>query len=220
MLIKTETTLALRCPDCGRSTLQTVSRFTFGCEKSREVLCSCGSLLLVVSTKNQKSYWLEINCVICESTHLYRLAPGELWSREVFHLSCQETGLELGCIGPYERVKAYLQTKEQALEILVEEMGGPNYFRDAEVMLSTLTYVHTLAEEGGLSCPCGENRIELEIFPDRVELHCRHCLRMFLLAAENEQDLDRLEARESIELRRQVFNEKKKKARRRKRDNQ
>lgn len=211
MLMKTETTLSLRCPDCGRSALQTVSRFTFGREESREVLCSCGSLLLVVNSKSRKSYWLEINCVICEADHVYRLTPRELWSRDVVYLSCQETGLELGCIGPYERVRAYLQTKEQALEVLVEEMGGPDYFRSAEVMLSTLTHVHTLAEEGGLSCPCGENCIEMEIFTDRVELHCRHCLRLYVLAAAAEQDLAGLETYSSIELARRVLGGKKEK---------
>jgi ribosomal protein S14 len=211
MLIKTETTLSLRCPDCGRPALQTVSRFTFGREGLREVLCSCGSLLLVVNSKSRKSYWLEINCVICEADHMYRLTPRELWSRDVVHLSCQETGLELGCIGPYERVRAYLQTKEQALEVLVEEMGGPDYFRNAEVMLSALTHVHTLAEEGSLSCPCGENCIEMEIFTDRVELHCRHCLRLYVLAAAAEQDLVGLERYSSIELTRRVFGGKKEK---------
>jgi|Deesub1362A_J573_1020465.scaffolds.fasta_scaffold00215_57 hypothetical protein len=230
MLIKTETTLALRCLDCGRSTLETVSRFGLSRGKSKEVLCSCGRLLLVIgsrrglaragrSTKNRKSYWLEINCVICEANHLYHLTPGELWTRSVVNLSCLETGLELGCIGPYEQVRACLQTREQALGVLVEEMGGPSYFRDAEIMLATLTHVHTLAEEGSLSCSCGKSRIELEIFPDRIELHCRHCLRMCILPAEGKQDLAQLEACESIELTGQVFNEKKRKAYRRKHDN-
>lgn len=223
MLIKTETTLALRCPDCGRSTMQTLSRFDLGRGKSKEILCSCGSQLFVGSTKNQKSYWLEVNCVICEATHLFRLTPRELWPHDVVYLFCQETGLELGCIGTYEQVRSYLQTDEQTLEILVEEMGGESYFRNAEVMLNTLTFVHTLAEEGRLVCPCGENRIELEIFPDRVELHCRHCLRMSRLAAETKQDMVKLEDYKSIELTRQVFSEKRRKARRpkhHKRDNQ
>lgn len=219
MLVKTETTLALRCSDCGRSVVQTVSRFALGPERPCEVLCKCGSRLLVVTTKSRKSYWLEANCVVCESTHLYRLTASEFWSREAFYLSCQETGLELGCIGPYERVRNYLHTKEQALEILVEEMGGQNYFRNAEVMLGALTFVHTLAEEGSLYCPCRENRIELEIFPDRIELHCRHCLRMCLLAAETEQDMAKLEQCESLELKRQVFGEKKRRTHRRNHDN-
>jgi len=219
VLVKTETTLALRCSDCGRSVARTVSRFALGPERPLEVLCKCQSRLLVVSTKSRKSYWLDANCVICESTHMYRLTASEFWSREVFYLSCQETGLELGCVGPYERVRNYLQSKEQALEILVEEMGGQSYFRNAEVMLIALTIAHTLAEEGRLYCPCKENRIELEIFPDHIELHCRHCLRTCLLAAETEGDMAKLEQCESLELRRQVFGEKKPKTHRRNHDN-
>jgi predicted RNA-binding Zn-ribbon protein involved in translation (DUF1610 family) len=219
MLIKTETALALRCPDCGRAALKTISRFALGRGRVSEYRCSCGSRLLTAGTKGRKSYWLAINCVICDANHTYHLTPGELWTQNSLYLSCLETGLELGCIGPHERVQAYLQTKEETLEMLVEEMGGPSYFRDAEVMLSILTHVHTLAEDGGLSCPCGENCIELEIFPDRVELHCRHCLRMCVLPAEAEQDLAELETRETIELARQVFAGKRKKTHRRKRDN-
>ncbi len=134
------------------------------------------------------------------------------------NLSCQETGMELGCVGPYENIQSYLQTKEEALEILVEEMGGSNYFRDSEIMLEILTHVHALAEEGSLHCPCGEDRVELEIFPDRVELHCRHCSRMAILQSETEEDLSRLKSIAQVELTQQPFREKRK-PRRHKRDN-
>ncbi|MBO8127918.1 MAG: hypothetical protein H0Z39_01795 [Peptococcaceae bacterium] len=219
MIINTVTTIALRCPECARLSLYPVSRFSFSNNKTQEIVCSCGTPQVVMVTRNKKSYWLEINCVVCESTHFYRLKAKELWSHNVIHLSCQETGLELGHIGPHQKVQAYLEKNEDALEALIEEMGGEEYFQSAEIMLSTLTHVHTLAEEGGLICPCGKNRIELEIFPERVELHCRHCKRMRLLAAKTQQDLERLHKMEKIELSRQVFGEDPVNNPRRRRDN-
>lgn len=205
MLIKAETTLALRCPDCGRLLLHNLSRFDFGREKTKEITCSCGSPQVVVSTKRNKSFWLEINCVICDSVHLYRLSAKELWSRDVVHLSCQETGLELGHIGARDKIKEYIKHHEEALEALVEEMGGQDYFDNAEVMLTVLAHVHTLAEEGNLKCACGKSRIELEIFPDRIELHCRHCGRMHVLPANAEQDALSLSEDEELELTQKAF---------------
>lgn len=205
MLVRTETTIALRCPDCGRLGMHTISRFEFCRDRAREIACTCGGTLLVISTRNHKSYWLEIGCAVCEATHLFRLSPHELFTPDVIHLHCQETDLELAHVGPREKVKTYVRNRTEALEALVEEMGGSGYFTNADVMLSTLTYVHILAEEGNLVCPCGKNRIELEIFPDRVELHCRNCNRLRVFYAETERDLDRLTRLESIELTRQVL---------------
>ncbi|MDI6907502.1 MAG: hypothetical protein QMC81_08460 [Thermoanaerobacterales bacterium] len=204
MVIDTETTVALRCPECGRLGLFTLDRFSFSREKTQEVLCGCGAALMIVTGKKHRSYWLEINCAICEATHLYRLSPRECWGPDVVHLSCQETDIEMGHVGPREKVKACLPSHEEALEALVAEMGGKDYFHNAEIMLAALTYVHTLAEEGNMSCACGENRIELEIHPDRVELHCRHCRRVYVIEAATDEDLVRLESAERIELSRHV----------------
>lgn len=200
MLVKTETTVALRCPDCGRLVLHTLSRFELGGGRSREVSCSCGSPQVVVSSKGNRSYWLEVNCVICEAVHLYHLSTKEMWSHDVVHLSCQETGLELGHVGDRNKIKEYIKNHEEALEALVEEMGGQDYFVNAGVMLSVLTHVHTLAEEGNLNCTCQNNRIELEIFPDRIELHCRHCNRMHVLSAMTAQDGSDLRDDEALKL--------------------
>ncbi|MGQ5711799.1 hypothetical protein [Desulforudis sp. DRI-14] len=200
MVVNTDTTLALCCPDCGRLGLHVVSRFIFCREKRREIKCSCKTLLAVIATRDHKRFWLEINCIVCEATHLYRLTAKELWPREIIHLSCQETGLELGQIGPRAKIKEYLKGQQTALETLVEEMGGQTYFKNAEIMLSALSFVHSLAEDGNLCCPCGRNQIELEIFPDRIELHCRHCKRVKVVKAESEQDALSLQALKKIEL--------------------
>lgn len=215
MLINTETTVGLRCPDCGKQGLYTLDRFSFCREKTQEILCSCGAVLMVVTSKRHRSYWMEVNCAVCESTHLYRFTPRELWGESVSHLFCQETDIELAHIGPREKVKECMPSPEEALELLIAEMGGPEYFRSAEIMLAALTYVHTLAEEGSLSCACGENRIELEIHPDRVELHCRHCRRVYVVNAATKEDLAQLESLERIELTRRAGTRNRGRARRR-----
>ncbi|MGQ9498074.1 MAG: hypothetical protein ACUVRC_01310 [Desulfotomaculales bacterium] len=205
MLVGTETTLALRCPDCGRLGLYTISRFDFCREKVKEIVCPCGAVALVMSTRNHKAYWLEIGCAVCEAMHLFRFSPHELFTPDVTHILCQESELELAHVGSRDRIEQYVKNRTEALEALVEEMGGSDYFSNAEVMLGTLTHVHVLAEEGNLVCPCGKSRIELEIFPDRLELHCRNCQRFRIFYAQTERDLDRLTRLNSIELTRQVL---------------
>ncbi|MEW5762453.1 MAG: hypothetical protein AB1776_04535 [Bacillota bacterium] len=217
MLVRTETTVALRCPDCGRLRLYPVSRFDFCREKVREITCPCGAVALVISTKNHKSYWLEIGCTVCETMHLFRLAPHQFFAQEVTPLVCQESELELAHLGPADRVRGYVENRNEALETLIEEMGGENYFANADIMLSTLAHVHALAEEGNLVCPCDRSRIEVEIFPDRLELHCRNCKRLRVFYAKTERDLDRVIRLETIELTRQALVGRKKS---RKRDKQ
>ncbi|RJX19126.1 MAG: hypothetical protein C4570_05705 [Ammonifex sp.] len=205
MLLPTDTVIALRCPECGRLELFHLSRFAISKQRPGRVICSCGVEKAKVLTRDHAAYTFEVCCTICDLRHSYRLSGKKLYSSEVTPLLCLETGLELGSMGPRDKVRAAIQTYQEELEALIDELGGPNYFSNPDVMFEVLNYLQEMADEGGIFCPCGKNRIELEVLPDRLELRCKNCERISTIYAETEQDLLYLQELPAIELARYGF---------------
>ncbi|MDI6632208.1 MAG: hypothetical protein AB1507_01490 [Bacillota bacterium] len=205
MLLPTDIVIALRCPDCGRLELFHLSRFAVSKQKPGRVICSCGMEKAVVSTKDHTAYTFDVSCTVCDLHHTYRLSGKKLWSSELTTLLCLETGLELGNVGPRDKVRATIQTYQEELESLIEELGGPSYFSNPDVMFEVLNYLQEMADEGSVFCPCGKNKIELEVLPDRLELRCKNCDRMTTIYAETEEDFLQLQEFPAIELSRRSF---------------
>ncbi len=182
MLIATQTMLAMRCPECGRLEYHKLSRFDFSAGCAAQIRCSCGALKLA-GRKKGTHYFLQARCVVCASMHPYRLSSRILfWAQEITALSCPDTGLELGYLGPPAKMKS------QKKKTLFHELAGEDYFHNSEVMGQVLTHMCDLSEDGLLSCQCGNYKIDIEIFPDRLELRCVRCGAVSVVFAETEED--------------------------------
>ncbi|MEW5952479.1 MAG: hypothetical protein AB1815_01800 [Bacillota bacterium] len=205
LVLITETLLAMRCPDCGKLEYHKVSRFGFSGARIIEIFCACGALKLTISTKNRKDFWLQIPCVVCEAKHLRSIPGKKLWSGQVVYLCCQETGLELGYLGPGDQVRELAPGFEDDMEALAGELGGDEYFHNSDVMYEVLNRLHDIAENSSLYCQCGNQRIEVDIFPDRLELHCKDCDSVNIIYAETDDDLRVILQVETIELTRSGF---------------
>jgi len=206
MIIDTETLIAMRCPECGKLEYHSLSRFEFSGHKRIEISCSCGYIKLVLSTKDRKNYWLQVPCVVCESKHVRSLSAKMLWSEEVNYLFCQETGLELGYIGPDDEVKALAVAQQETMEALGDDFDAEDeYFHNSEVMYEVLNCLHDIAEQGLLYCQCGNQDVEVDIFPDRLELHCKDCDSVNIIYAETDDDLRVIKSVGTIELTRNGF---------------
>jgi len=206
MILDTETLIAMRCPECGKLEYHTLSRFDFSGHKRIEISCSCGYVKLFLSTKDRKNYWLQVPCVVCESKHLRSLSAKMLWSDEVNYLFCQETGLELGYIGPDDEVKALAVAQQETMEALGDDFDAEDeYFHNSEVMYEVLNCLHNIAEQGLLYCQCGNQDVEVDIFPERLELHCKDCDSVNIIYAETDDDLRVIKNVGTIELTRNGF---------------
>lgn len=206
MIIETGVLLAMRCPDCGKLGYHKLSRFEMGLRNKMEIPCTCGFTKLVVNTRNRKEYILQIPCVVCESKHLLSISAKRFWSGEVNYLFCQETGLELGYLGADGEVRALAEAQEESIESLASEIDGEDrYFNNSEIMYEVLNCLHDIAEQGALYCQCGNLDVEVDIFPDRLELHCKECDSVNIIYAETEDDLRVIRDVDSIELSRSGF---------------
>ncbi|MHB8157591.1 MAG: hypothetical protein ACYDEQ_09430 [Desulfocucumaceae bacterium] len=199
--VVTEKVLAMRCPECGKLDFHQLQRFFIGPGKTLSVKCSCGTVKLMVNTRNLSDYHLKVACIFCEGFH-YQSIPGKrIWSRgEVVDLYCFDAGLELGHIGREETVRKIASGREKELEILINEFGRDQFFNNSKIMYEVLQCLHHIAEKGTLYCQCGNNHVEVKIFPDRLELFCNDCDSVNIVYAENEDDLQVIKQVEEIEL--------------------
>ena len=73
-------------------------------------------------------------------------------------------------------------------------------------MYEVLNCLHDIAEPGAVYCQCGNHDVEVDIFPDRLELHCKGCDSVNIIYAETEDDLNVIRKVDTIELTRNGFN--------------
>lgn len=208
MLISARTAFAIRCPQCGQMETAAVSRFEVNGSPSVKLSCSCGGPKLTVGGRAGQ-VWLQIPCYLCDGVHFLYYTPKRFWSTELKALSCSDTDLQLGVFGPEQEVDTYARTGGTELDRLMEDAAFGEYFDSPEVMYQALSRVHTLAEEGKLSCSCGNRQISVDIYPERLDLTCSTCGRHRTLPAGSQDDITALERARRIELGEEADNRRK-----------
>lgn len=201
MPVETEKVLAMRCPKCGRLEFHKLQRFSVRPGQSLNVLCTCGAVKFVISTRNRSDYHLKVACIFCEGYHYHTLSGRAIWaSGGVMDLYCHDTGLELGHIGGEDKVRKIMSGRDRELEMLINEFGSDDFFSSSSIMYEVLQCLHQMAEKDKLYCQCGNNQIEVKIFSDRLELQCGDCGSVNIIYAETEEDLQVIRQVEEIEL--------------------
>jgi hypothetical protein len=199
VLISARTAFAIRCPQCGQMETAAVSRFEVNGNPSVKLTCSCGGQKLTVGGRPGQ-VWLQIPCYLCDGVHFLYYTPKSFWNTELKALSCSDTELQLGVFGPEQEVDTYARTGGTELDRLMEDAAFGEYFDSPEVMYQALSRVHSLAEEGNLSCCCGNQQISVDIYPERLDLTCPTCGRDHTLLASSQDDIAALERLGRIEL--------------------
>jgi hypothetical protein len=144
--------------------------------------------------------WMEMACALCEETHLLSFSPVDFWSPDPRSLLCTDTEVEVGFIGSSEKVRAVVQQHQERVDAAMAEAGLCDFFEQPEVMYQVLHCLRGWVRGGSLSCPCGNNRIEVNIHRDRLELECQSCGRYSTLAATSWRDVEALRSMEPLEV--------------------
>lgn len=205
MPVSTVTVLGMRCPECGRMEFHKISRFAVAKDSTYRVFCSCGAFKMSLQAKKHARYSVTVSCVFCGSSHTRDFSGSHLWSGSVIELFCTDTGLDLAHIGSAERVRRAASERVEGLDDLISEFGGDGYFHNSTVMNEVLRCLHGIADRGMLYCQCGDHQIGVEIFPDRLELHCKNCGSINIIYAETDEDLNVIRQVDEIELARNGF---------------
>jgi hypothetical protein len=200
MIISTQLSLALRCPLCGQLENHTVSLFEFSKHGPLKITCKCGFNKLIINTKNFKDFYLQLSCLICEEVHIIKFTRQELWEKQLVVLRCTDTGQELGYIGEDTAIVKIIKQKQNDIESIMNNLGFDDYFTNPQVMFEVLKHLHQLAEQNQMFCLCGNNQIEIDVFPEKLELHCPFCQSLHIIYAETIEDLRIVKQANSIAL--------------------
>lgn len=188
MLIDYSTTIALRCPCCREFGYYTLSIFTFVDAKTVNIACNCGYVLAAVGSKDGCEYWLRLNCLLCSSHHIFHYPRREFWSDDIIKIDCPGSGITRGYLGPETLLQqGVLGDKE--CPSLFGSMDFDHYFHEPEIMLAVLDIIHDIAAAGRLFCQCGEDKIDITMYPDQLELICRRCNGLVMINAASQDSL-------------------------------
>jgi DNA-directed RNA polymerase subunit RPC12/RpoP len=197
--------VAFKCPSCGRLEPAAITIFSFSGQRTAAIECLCGAKKLSVTTKNHKSYLVQFPCLVCEETHITTLTPGEFWTKPVITFECPETEVELGHLGEPNQIKQAMEVQRGLSELLPEDLSIEDYFSCPEIMYQILSMLHEIAKSGNLYCECGNDNVEVDLFPDKLELRCPSCNSLSIIYAENEEDLQAMKRVEVIEMKKAGF---------------
>lgn len=200
MIILTQKTLAIRCPTCGNMDFYALSRFNVGSKRPFRILCQCGTCLLSISRKGRMLYRLHIDCVMCETKHVLNCKSSDIWQDKLFTIVCEDTGMEIGFIGTKDTVMKSVMRTERSIRDMAEELGYDKYFNNAEIMYQVLDLLKIMSDEGRMSCSCGSSQLEVEVYPDHIELNCPNCDAVGIVFAETVKELQWLRRVEGIHL--------------------
>lgn len=198
MIVATTTVITLCCPECGKMEYNAVSLFTFSRRNSIRLKCGCGAVLGKLRSSDRKTFYLEFVCGMCTETHMYTFSRNLLWTGAATPIFCLDTDLEAGFAGKKESIQTAMREMEQSIEEMALELGYDEYFENPDVMYNILERLYNIAEKGYLTCQCGSTDIEMEIFPDRVELQCESCTSVDNIPAAMPQDESRVERMDKL----------------------
>jgi hypothetical protein len=155
---------------------------------------------MTLNTRNYRDFSLQLSCLICEEIHHLKYTRAELWEKSTLILRCTETGQELGYIGSEASIEKIIRQKQDDLDSIFNNFGFDDYFTNPQIMMEILNHLHQVAEENHLFCSCGNNQIEIDVFPEKLELHCPVCQSLHIIYAETFEDLHMVKKASSISL--------------------
>jgi hypothetical protein len=190
MLVNTERQIAFRCPICGRLELENLSLFSFSGRKTVAIHCACGYQKLLIQTRDHRHYILKVSCMICDEIHNINWNHDQLWNDAISAIPCTATGQDLGYIGEQESLEDYIVENSKNIESILNDMGFDDFFTNPGVMVQVMAHLHQVADKGHLYCQCGNHEIQIDVFPEKLELHCPQCNSLSIIYAESQEDLE------------------------------
>ncbi len=200
VLVTTNTVLTLHCAKCGKINLFALSRFRCGKRGNVHFSCECGSSLLEISRKARNIYCLRVVCCICQTDHCLNLPGREIWHQGVQSLLCENTGLILGYTGSKEEVRKAINKEADVFREITAQLEDKDFYINPPIMLQVLDTLRRLSESEQIKCSCGQSNLEMETYPDRVEIRCTDCQAVEIIFAESVRDLQKINKLEAIQL--------------------
>lgn len=126
-VIDYQTTIAWRCPQCGKLELKTINIFNFSGGNRIEIKCPCGFPKVKIGKKENNDYWLEYFCNLCESQQVTVYSKYDFWAPQVKSIKCTTHKIELGYLGNYQEMNNLVTEEEEYLQEAREKLKINDY---------------------------------------------------------------------------------------------
>ena len=206
MILTPKTTnVAYRCPECGYVTRGLAGAFGLGARDMLRLKCTCGAQaeMTMIGTADDRVR-LTVPCLLCAHDHHYTLSRSLFYSKDIFHLACPYTDINIGFIGRDEdKLSAAIDKSTEDLTALYRELFGKGatiedipeeadraipdgeeepFLPDAQIYDIVRFMVKELEADGAIHCPCEGGVYEVELQNDGIRIFCQECGASLLFA--------------------------------------
>lgn len=190
-----ESTLAYRCPKCGKMVFSVVGVFTLSGDMLK-LKCGCGESEMTLRYDADRKIRLSVPCIVCSDPHTFVIGSKTFFSDDVFRFSCTYSGVDICLVGEHKAViEAAKQADEDFMELLksagVEDFEAfiaakesddeaqSNRYPDPEMQSMVHFMLCELEDDECISCKCGHHgRYEFKFVGsnlDNVLIFCTEC---------------------------------------------
>jgi RNase P subunit RPR2 len=184
-----DTTVAYRCPACGKTALSVTGVFALTGDMIK-LKCACGESELLIKNEGAGKVRLIVPCLFCAKPHQYVISKELVMSRELFEFPCNFSGVNLCFAGSKGAVlKAAEESDKRLAEIIDDtelaeiyaqnrgmEEDEDDLYSDEHIRDMILFVLGDLCEEGKIECDCREGGDFLaENEPSKVRIMCKKC---------------------------------------------
>ena len=190
-----ETTVAYRCPKCGKMVFSVVGVFSLSGDMFK-LKCGCGESELIIQYTSDRKIRLTVPCIVCSGNHSYVISSKTFFDEDVFRFSCAYSGVDICLVGEQEAViKASEQADVDFLNLL-KSAGVPDLdsfiaakeeddeyhsgkCADPEMQSIVHFMLCELEDEENITCKCGHHgHYEFKFVGsnlDNVLIWCTEC---------------------------------------------
>ena len=165
-----ETTVAYRCPKCGKMVFSVVGVFTLSGDMFK-LKCGCGESELVIRYTSDRKIRLTVPCIVCSNPHSYTISSKAFFDENVFRFSCPYSSVDICLAGESEAVI------EAAKEEDDEYHSGK--YADPEMQSLIHFMLCELEDEESITCKCGHHgHYEFKFVGDKLDnvlIWCTEC---------------------------------------------
>lgn len=187
-----ETTIAYRCPSCGKGVKSIVGIFSLTGDRMR-LKCQCGESHLDIEKNKSGKVKVTVPCMLCGTDHSFTIADDSFFKKELFKYPCTYTGIDCCFIGTEEKVDGALEKNEADIVELCKQvgLGDPSDMLRAnssddsddddmentgEDVLDTIVFVlRDLLDTGSIKCKCDAPDFDYVLCKGYVKVFCKNC---------------------------------------------
>ncbi len=183
-IIRKQTTIAYRCPDCGCIVRSVVGVFSLSADMIK-LKCPCGASALDIVYTHDKKVRITVPCIVCPAPHTYVISGDVFFEREAFTLACTYSGLGVCFIGSEYGVDNEIRMSEEelieiagedALRQFSENRGEGESLTDPQVLDIIMYTLKELEDEGNIHCRCENGGdYELQLGDEDIFVVCKKC---------------------------------------------